>query len=222
MLFTDQAIVSGIGPGSRQALKFRRSVFSIPIWTDAWTLLQTNGQCGRRDQTSFKPSQHYETADPAVLELRSGLQSALRADGSMRSSVTCPGRWSGRGAAFGDLDDDGDLDVVITQINRPPTDLSETNQQLGASLVAREGRGPRGQPRCHWCPPATVLSANGCWNGTVMPTRSYLTQVELPVTFGLAEQTRVERLLVTWPDGESVELTDLPADQVIDVAYPSE
>ena len=35
----------------------------------------------------------------------------------------------------------------------------------------------------------------------VMPTRSYLSQVELPVTFGLATATRVESLTVTWPDG---------------------
>jgi hypothetical protein len=35
----------------------------------------------------------------------------------------------------------------------------------------------------------------------VMPTRSYLSQVELPVTFGLGDAEEVEALVVTWPDG---------------------
>ena len=36
-----------------------------------------------------------------------------------------------------------------------------------------------------------------------MPTRSYLSQVELPVTFGLGDTTVVDELRITWPDGRS-------------------
>jgi hypothetical protein len=38
-----------------------------------------------------------------------------------------------------------------------------------------------------------------------MPTRSYLSQVELPVTFGLGLQDDVETIRVTWPDGSTQE-----------------
>ena len=40
-----------------------------------------------------------------------------------------------------------------------------------------------------------------------MPTRSYLSQVELPVTFGLGDADRIDRLTITWPDGVVQELT---------------
>ena len=119
-----------------------------------------------------------------------------------------------------DMDDDGDLDVVITQINRPPLIL-RNDQQLGHHWLRVRVGGHAGN-RDAIGARLQLFVGQRVLERTVMPTRSYLTQVELPVTFGLAEQTRVERLLVTWPDGESVELTDLPADQVIDVAYPSE
>jgi len=217
MLFTDQAIVSGIGPGSRQALSFG-VLFFDPDLDGRLDLLQTNGHV--EDEINIvQPSQHYE--QPTQLFWNCGRacnRRFVQMDDAVVGDLSRP--VVGRGAAFGDLDDDGDLDVVITQINRPPLILRNDQQlghhwlrvRVGGNAGNRDAIGARLQ----------LFVGQRVLERTVMPTRSYLTQVELPVTFGLAEQTRVERLLVTWPDGESVELTDLPADQVIDVAYPSE
>jgi hypothetical protein len=47
-----------------------------------------------------------------------------------------------------------------------------------------------------------------------MPTRSYLSQVELPVTFGLGTATKIDSLKVTWPDGTTQEVPDVGIDQV--------
>ncbi len=46
---------------------------------------------------------------------------------------------------------------------------------------------------------------------TVMPTRSYLSQVELPLTFGLGAAEEVESLRVRWPDGT---VEDVPAERL--------
>jgi hypothetical protein len=54
----------------------------------------------------------------------------------------------------------------------------------------------------------------------VMPSRSYLSQVELPVTFGLGECERVEKVVVTWPDGTRQELTELAVDQLHIISQP--
>ena len=45
-----------------------------------------------------------------------------------------------------------------------------------------------------------------------MPTRSYLSQSELPVTFGLGEATRVEDVTVTWPGGAVQKIGALKID----------
>ena len=47
-----------------------------------------------------------------------------------------------------------------------------------------------------------------------MPFRSYLSQVELPLTFGLGSATKAERVLVHWPGGKTQELKDLAADKL--------
>jgi hypothetical protein len=47
-----------------------------------------------------------------------------------------------------------------------------------------------------------------------MPTRSYLSQVELPVTFGLGTATKVDSLKVIWPDGTEQDVPDVEIDRL--------
>ena len=47
-----------------------------------------------------------------------------------------------------------------------------------------------------------------------MPTRSYLSQVELPLTIGLGNHQEVERIVVDWPDGSKQEVNDYEIDQL--------
>ena len=49
----------------------------------------------------------------------------------------------------------------------------------------------------------------------VMPTRSYLSQSELPITFGLGKQDQVERLVIRWPDGSEQEVRDIALDRTL-------
>jgi hypothetical protein len=48
----------------------------------------------------------------------------------------------------------------------------------------------------------------------VMPTRSYLSQSELPVTFGLGNVSTIDKVVIRWPDGSSQERTDVPIDRL--------
>jgi hypothetical protein len=48
----------------------------------------------------------------------------------------------------------------------------------------------------------------------LVPFRSYLSQVELPLTFGLGASTQAERVTIHWPDGATQILTDLAADRL--------
>lgn len=119
----------------------------------------------------------------------------------------------GRGAAFADVD--GDLDVVVTQAGRAPV-LLRNDQHLGhhwlrVKLVGRKSnRDAIG---------ALVETTVGgvTQRLRVMPTRSYLSQVELPVTFGLGEATAVDELRVTWPSGIVQEVRSPRIDSLVEV-----
>ena len=56
----------------------------------------------------------------------------------------------------------------------------------------------------------------------VMPTKSYLSQSELPVTFGLGSESTVDEVVITWPGGREQRMTGIPVDQltVVEEATP--
>jgi hypothetical protein len=106
---------------------------------------------------------------------------------------------AGRGSAFADIDDDGDLDIVLTQIAGPPVllrnDQPSGHHWLRLKLIGRKSN----------------RDAIGAWikarvaghtlSRQVMPTRSYLSQSELPVTFGLGTADKVDSVEILWPGG---------------------
>ena len=62
------------------------------------------------------------------------------------------------------------------------------------------------------------LSAGGVTQKRqVMPTRSFLSQVELPLTFGLGKTEAVERLRVHWPDGNVQDVSEVSIDSLITI-----
>ena len=116
----------------------------------------------------------------------------------------------GRGAAYADVDHDGDLDLVVTQIGRAPH-LFRNEQQLGHHWLRLRLRGA-GQNRDAIGARVRVRTGDVVQERTVMPARSYLSQVELPITFGLGAASSVDEVEIRWPDGAVGTMPGPPVD----------
>ncbi|HVQ30674.1 MAG TPA: CRTAC1 family protein, partial [Vicinamibacteria bacterium] len=120
---------------------------------------------------------------------------------------------AGRGAAFGDFDDDGSVDVIVNNVHDTP-DLFRTialqkNHWLTLRLVGtRSNRSAIGAR-------VSATTKDGRQTQEVRGGGSYASQNDLRVHFGLGGEARVDRLLVRWPNGLEEEWRDLPVDRVV-------
>ena len=213
--FADEAIGDGIGPASRRALTFGLFFFDYDL-DGRLDLLQANGHL-EEDINVVQPSQHY--AQPAQLFWNCGPDCPTTfIEVSPEKTADLAKPVVGRGASFADIDNDGDLDVIITQVGRRPK-LLRNDQRLGHHWLRVKliGRAVNRDAIGSWI----EVSAQGVTQRRqVMPTRSYLSQVELPVTFGLGDTERIDNLRILWSDGSVQEITDAPLDTTIVIEQP--
>jgi hypothetical protein len=211
--FADEAVLDGLGPASRLALTFGVLFFDYDL-DGRLDLLQANGHL-EHEINKVQASQQY--AQPPQLFWNCG--AACPATFLL---VSEPGDLArplvGRAAAYADIDADGDLDVLITQNGRRAA-LYRNDQQLGhhwlrLKLVgAGDNRNAIGA--------RLALTAGGITQyRDLMPTRSYLSQVELPVTFGLGRHAAIDALDITWPDGTQQSLRPAAVDTTLTVTQP--
>jgi hypothetical protein len=201
--FNDAAISEGVGAPSRQALSFGLFFFDYDL-DGRLDLFQTNGHL-EEEINKVQPSQHYEQESQLFWNAGSDARAVYalvdpKTTGDLSRPVV------GRGCAYADIDGDGDQDVVITQVGRPPL-LLRNDQALGHHWLrvrfdpkAGNAIGARARVTL---PDGRVLER------IVAPTRSYLSQVEMVLTFGLGPMDRVIGLEVIWPDGRR-EALDVP------------
>ncbi|HEY3392884.1 MAG TPA: CRTAC1 family protein, partial [Lacipirellulaceae bacterium] len=204
MQFMDEAIPTGLGPVTRTSLTFGLFYFDYDL-DGRLDLLTANGHL-EEDINRVQPSQHYE--QPPHLFWNAGPQANTEFL-PVRESQSGPDLFKplvGRGAAYADIDGDGDLDVLVTAAGQPPR-LLRNDQKLGHHWLRCKLAGTHSNRDAIGAQIGLELE-DGVLCRQVMPSRSYLSQVELPVTFGLGSKDKVRRLTVYWPRGakQSVEV----------------
>jgi len=217
--FSDQAIAQGIGAASRLSLTF--GVFFFDYDLDGWLdLLTVNGHIEEQIHLAQANQQYRQ---PAQLFWNS--RGVLRNGGFVQVPPEKCGAdifkpIVGRGSAYADIDGDGDPDVVLTQINGPPL-LLRNDQHLDHHWLRLKLVGTKSNRDAIGAWVKTRIRGQTLWR-QVMPTRSYLSQSELPVTFGLGKSDHVDELMVIWPDGSKQRVDQVKLDSLTTVVQSTQ
>jgi hypothetical protein len=207
-LFEDVALRSGVGAPSRNSLGFGCAFADFDLDGDL-DLVVANGHI---DETVRNIRGNVGYAQPPHLFLNQG-------NGTFRDAAADAGREFaqprvGRGLACGDFDRDGDVDILVTTNNGPAV-LFRNDQGAGNRFVRFHLRGTTSNRDAIG---ATVRIFHGGTSQSrlVKSGSSYLSQSELPVTFGVGTRDRIDRVVVSWPNGRSEEFRNVATGKAYD------
>jgi len=211
-LFTDEAPTSGIGKMSAQSLTFAVFFFDYDL-DGLLDVFAANGHVSD-DISVVQPNVKY--AQPPHLFHNKGKKKFEEMTGKLGRALQRA--IVGRGAAYGDFDNDGDLDLLITSNNGVArllrNDNGNQNDLVRVKTVGtrsnRDGIGAK----------VTLKTAKGPKLLSMVKTgSSYCSQSELPLTFGLGppEEGRILTLEIVWPDGQKDTIPEVKSNQSITV-----
>lgn len=209
-LFIDEAQSSSIGKASAQSLTFATFFFDYDL-DGLLDIFAANGHVSDDIGTVQPKTRH---AMPPHLFRNLGKSKFAEVTSKMGAALAQP--VVGRGAAYGDFDNDGDLDLLATANNGPArlfrNDGGNQNNVIRVKTVGsrsnRDGIGAK-----------ITAKTSGQWQGwgLVKTGSSYCSQSELTVTFGLGKSDRVASVEVLWPSGHKDVITDTAANQTITI-----
>jgi hypothetical protein len=199
--FQDVARRAGVGTPSLNRLGFG-CVFADLDLDGMLDLVVANGHI---DETVRNIRGNVGYAQAPLLFLNQGKGSFREVSTQAGSSFSQPR--VGRGLALGDFDGDGDVDVLMTTNNGPAVlfrnDQNRGNRSIRFRLTGTTSN--RDAIGAH----IRIFHGGMSQSRTVKGGSSYLSQSELPVTFGVGGSDVIDRVAIAWPNGRAEEFTKL-------------
>jgi enediyne biosynthesis protein E4 len=205
--FIDDAPTSTVGPASLLTLAFGTFFFDYNL-NGYLDIFAANGHV-ENDINAVQKRVTY-AQPPHLFENQDGRQ-FREVTHLLGESFAAPK--VARGAAFGDFDNDGDLDLLLTLCNGPArlyrNDGGNRNNWVSLDLVGsksnRDGLGAL----------VTVKSKGSAQTAIRKTGSSYCSQSQLRLTFGLGDATSIDAVEVVWPSGERQVFNDVPINQIV-------
>jgi enediyne biosynthesis protein E4 len=204
--FTDSSIRAGLGV-NRKYVGFGVDFFDFDH--DGWAdMFMANGHvysqlAGRALHLTYRQSKL----------LYRNLGNGRFADVSSTSGAAIGEANLGRGCAFGDFDNDGDIDIIINNLDGPPTllrnDGGNRRSWLAVKCIGTKSNRSAIGAR------VTLACGDRRQIDEVMSGSSYYSQHDLRLHFGLNDATKVDRLDVAWPSGGTETFRDVPANRLV-------
>ena len=211
-LFTDEALTDGIARMTMQSLTFATLFFDYDL-DGRPDILAVNGHVAD-DISQLQPTIKY--AEPAQLFRNQGNHKFADVTAQLGSALQQP--IVGRGAAYLDYDNDGDLDLVIMD-NRGEARLlrndgGNQNDMLRVKLI-----GTKSNRDAIGAKVTAVTNTGEHLFEMVKSGSSYLSQSELPLTFGLGRPGTVKTisLNIVWPSGRKESLPNVKPNQSLTI-----
>jgi hypothetical protein len=206
-VFDDVATASGVGLASRNTLGFGCAFLDADL-DGALDLAVVNGHI---DETvrNIRGNTGYAQAPQLFLNqiLNEGHARFRDVAGEVGGGFDQPR--VGRGLAYGDFDRDGDLDILLTT-NNGPAFLYRNDQTAGNRSLRFRLEGTKSNRDAVGA--VVKIFYNGQMQSrTVRGGSSYLSQSELPVTFGVGKRDQIDRATIDWPSGRNQEFKNLSA-----------
>src|SRR5437870_1561242 len=199
--FEDIAAPSGVGPASRNSLGFGCAFLDVNL--DGW--LDFAVANGHIDETVRNIRGNVGYAQPPQLFLNQRKGSFRDIGAEVGGGFEQPK--VGRGLAYADFDRDGDVDLLLTTNNGPAylyrNDQVSGNRSIRFHLVGtKSNRDAIGAK-------VRIFAGGSTQLRMVKGGSSYLSQSELPLTFGLEKRDRIDRVVIDWPSGRVEEYKNL-------------
>jgi enediyne biosynthesis protein E4 len=207
--YVDRAPQSEVGRVTRQTLGWGCFFFDVDL-DGQLDLLVVNGHI---DDTFARVQSGVRYAEPPHLFRNLGAGRFVDVAAEVGPDFVKPK--VGRGAAFADIDNDGDLDVLVTT-NSGPAYLYRTDLLNGHSSIRFRLQGTRSN-RDGIGAVVRVTVGTDRFEKMVRTGSSYLSQSELPVTFGLGDRRAVDLVRIEWPSGVRQEFRTLEAGHLYEV-----
>ena len=199
--FNDVALSTGIGAASKNRLGFG----CLFMDADLDGFMDLSAVNGHIDDTVRNVRRGVNYEQPPQFFLNDGKGHFRDVASEIGAGFAAPR--VGRGLAYGDFDNDGDLDLLITTNNGPAylfrNDQTAGNRSVRLRLVGTKSNRDAIGARVRLYEDGVVQTR------MVKSGSSYLSQSELPVTFGVGKRDKIDRVVIDWPSGATEEHKNL-------------
>ncbi len=204
LVFTEMSFGVGLGGASLSSLGWGAGL--VDLDNDGWLdVFVANGHIYKEVDTHPQFGTEYAQRNQFFLNEKGRFREVTRESGGPLLRKT-----SSRGVAFGDFDDDGDLDIFVVNMDERPSllrsELDSRNHWLRLHLIGVESNRDAIGTRI------TFPWSDGVRMAETRSGGSYLSHNDSRLHFGLGDATRVERLLIRWPSGRQEIVEDLASD----------